>query len=345
MMKKAGARAVITAVFVLLIALFFASCDLLTGLMNLSGDTTTSTTIRDEPLTSYKPVLTLSTSADAKAAKVVTNVTLTNADYNFALGCPALSGFSDGGTALSEASTFDITYLGVAVTFTVHYFEDGTADRIVKGVRYTGLSADNSIVLLIEYDPAAKAFYYEEKIFIDDPLGKVFNKAGARSLIYYTMKGTIAPNNSIIAKPQGAAFNVPPSGGMFASFKRMEYYSGPWDFAGTKKGTGIALKDCSCTMYASMPAAAGGYTKPLENFGVGDLPNAMGYIAALLEETTPSYISQYQLLYKVEGEPSFASVTDYLNGFRWNDLVVAPTTAANARSRLPSEVWKSITTL
>ena len=341
MMKKVGARRLIAALFVLLFSLFFASCDLLTGLMNPSG----GTTIGDETLTSYKPVFTLSTPADAKAAKVVTNNALTNADYNFALGCPALSGFSDGGATLSEASTFDITYLGVAVTFTVHYFEDGTADRIMKGVRYTGLSADNSVDLLIEYDPAAKAFYYEEKIFVDDPTGKVFNSPGAKSLIYYKMKGTIATDGSIIAKPQGAAFNVPPSGGMFASFKRMEYYSGPWDFTGTKKGTGIALKDCSCTMYASMPATAGGYTKPSESLAVGDLPNAVGYMAALLEATTPSYVNQYQLLYKVEGGPSFASVTDYLNGFKWNDGAVAPTTAANARSRLPSEVWRSKTTL
>ena len=328
----------------------FASCDLFVGFAGFLGGTTPTTIGQPggdssgEPLTSYKPVFTFSSTAEAKSARVLTNNTLTGADYNVALGCPALAGFVDSGSILAEGSSFEVSYLGIPVTFDIHYFEDGTVDRVEKGIRYQGLSTDKSVDLLVEYDPITKNFYYEQRVFIDDPTGLIFNSPNVKSAIFYKMKGTVSEDDSILVTPQGAVFNVIGSDAMFACFKKMEYYSGLWDLAGTKKGTGIVLGDSYGPPYADMSASAGTYTKPPKNYTSADLSNVMGYIEALLSTTTPSPSGIYQLLYKVEGEESFASVKDYLGGFRWDDEVAAPTTRTAAKSRLPSPVWKGKST-
>ena len=324
----------------------FASCDLLTSLLEPSSTTisttsttaTTATTVATSTQTSYKPALSLSTAIEGKNAKIITSDILSSSEYNFALGCPALAGFTDSGTSLGEGSTFQISYLATTVTFTVHYFEDGAADRIVRGVRYTGLSADNSIDLLIDYDPVSKAFYYEQKLFIDDPTGKIFNQANTKSLVYYKMQGAVASDNSIIAYPQGIAFNVIPNQYTFLfSYKKMEYYSGTWDFSTGKKGVGIVLRDASGKTYTEMPATAGGYTKPSESFTVADLPGAIGYMKAALAAISPDYGARYHLMYKIDGETAFTSM---ISGI-WYDNLAAPTTNTAAKSRLPSATWKA----
>ncbi|MCE1195920.1 hypothetical protein LWX53_05420 [bacterium] len=327
-----------------------SSCQFFSELMGLTTTTTTSTTSTTSTTlppadnrTNYKPKLMFSTNADAKHAKVVTNDTMTGAAYNVALGCPALSGFIDGGAALDEGSNFQMAFLGTTVTFAVHYFEDGTADRLTSGVRYHGLSSDGSVDILVEFNPTTKAFFFEEGIFLQDPTGQVFNTANAKSAIYYTMKGTISADGSILAKPIGCAINSFGSYIMMAGFKRMEIYSGAWDDAATKKGTGIVLQDATYPSYNTLPAAIGGYNRPTTAFALADMPQVLGYMKSMLAATAPTYSNTFQLLYIVEGEPAFASVKDYLNGFRWPDGLAAPSTKADAKARLPSSVWKAKT--
>ncbi len=328
----------------LILALLTISCDLKIYFREESPTTTTTTTTVAESSTRFTPAFTFGGDASV-GARVATSTTLSSADYNFALGCPALAGFAENQFSLNEGSSFTIDYLGQTVTFTVHFFTDGDPSRLAEGVRYTGTGCDGSVVLLVEYNPVSRAFHYEQSLFIDDAIGRISGQAGMKSVIYYTMNGTAGSDGSILANPKGAAYNVVPNyGQMMFCYKKMEYYSGQWQEGSADSGTGIVLRDVSATMLNQMPATAGIYSKPATSISVTDLASVAGYLKAVLDTFSPTVLNQYQLMYKVEGQQTFASMMDYLNGYRWQDSITAPTSASAAKSRLPSAIWKTRST-
>lgn len=157
------------------------------------------------------------------------------------------------------------------------------------------------------------------------------------------MKGSVSADGSILANPRGCAINCFGSFIMMAGFRRMEFYTGAWDDTATKMGTGIVLQDAVSPSFDTLPTTNGGYNRPTTDFTLTNMPQVLGYMKSILSTKTPTYLDQFQLLFIVEGKSAFASVKDYLNGYRWPNGLAAPTTKTDAKTRLPSTVWKAKT--
>jgi len=111
-------KKIVMIYFIKLYAACFSSCRLFSELMGLTTTTTNTPLPSSDGRTKLRPTLLFSAPSEAKQAKILTSNAMTGAEYNVALGCPALSGFIDGVAALDEGNDFQTTFLGD----TKHFF-------------------------------------------------------------------------------------------------------------------------------------------------------------------------------------------------------------------------------
>jgi hypothetical protein len=278
-------------------------------------------------------------------ARVLASDSLGQIGNNVAMGCPALRGFSESASGVSEGGSFQVSFLGTGVDFSVASFSGGPAGRIASGVRYSGASADDSVLLTVELDPATKDFYFEERLYFDDPSGVTNQPMTAYD--FYKMKGVVAADGSILCAPVGITFITWASSGTnpptIIAYKDMEYYSGPWTIGQAAQGVGLVIEMESgngIKSYASLPATLGSFAKPGTAPELSAMANDLGYLDAYLDTCQAGTYTQSLLMTSVDGASPFFSVYNS-PAYCWPDGAAAPVTKADAKSRLPSDAWKA----
>ena len=187
-------------------------------------------TPEDKPestITTKIPLIGFNTSTNDKA---IVPATMTTEDMNYFIYCPALTGFVDSQEGINEGQNLSPqTFLSTTIEFTVSSFTDGV-NGIESGVRFNGTLADGSGSITIELDTVTNNFWFEEKLFLDDPNKIIISNHSqtSKTIVYSVIEGTISNNNSGIATSKMAFYTVLEEGTkMLGLAPKCEFYFGP----------------------------------------------------------------------------------------------------------------------
>jgi hypothetical protein len=273
--------------------------------------------------------------ANQGVSKAIVPATMTTEDINYFVYCPALTGFNSSASGITEGQVLNPqTFLNTTVVFTVNTFTGGT-NGIPSGTRFSGVLSDSSGTFVVELNSAGTSFWFEEKLFLDDPNSVVISdhSTTSKSVIHMISSGTIHSDNSVLGVSSMSFYSVLGTGlKILAVAPQCELYLGPWSSSlSGVTGAGTAFLKSTGT---STPAPSYGTASQPSGVLDGTMVNAtVDYIIAYANSGL-SFSPQYALFYKTTSD---THPTQFLSG-TWNSVVV--NTPALAKANLPSDIWR-----
>jgi len=323
----------------------YAVFGLVCALVAFIGCDTGTTDKKENSITTIVPLFNFSTSSGR--AVIAATETYDNAVYSFM--APALTGFTTVADGISEGEVLTQSILGTNIDITVTSFSGG-ANGIASGVRFSGHLVDDSGSVLLEFNPTTKSFYYEEKLFIDDPNGVInYDPANPenpispkRVTVFYKLNGTLDDTNSCLANASTAILieelDVTPGDEEFAFaiqiLRNLEVYMGVWEPDSAVTGSGIAGRFGGSVLSASF-ATYGSLVTPTQPISKTSLASDVSYLKACLADDSILTVEEMNQVFYRKSTDTTATSFQFPVG----------TALSEMKAGIPSSKWKLLSTV
>lgn len=270
----------------------------------------------------------------------VVPASMTHTDITYYLMAPDLNGFFDAVRGYAEGRTpRPLPFLGTTVAFTGERFQEGI-HGISDGLRLSGTLTDGSGTITFEMNPDTSRFWYEQKVFLDDPHKVIVSThdCTSQTVHYLEMEGRLDQEDCGAARMVSGLFSTYSAHEtMLAVVKDGEFYTGTWNASDESvTGSGVAFNRVSFT--SEPESSYGRIHQPGEPLDAWDIDQAVEYIKAYIA-SNPDDIPQYTLIYRTTADQHSQQ---FLTGL-WDRVCIGSPAAAKAC--LPSQEWRNVSRL